>query len=154
MRLLTSEPNGGVNLLIERSPNHSAFTIVRYKELWGDQGAENDELSVNGTNVINAATAPITKRVIGMFAFDEGSDGASNVATPLPLVFAFPFLSGVDLFVPATAAADGTSAVALRSRGHGPLRVVNVPDFPSSTDSISVNLNDYDPVRGGHHRRR
>ena len=60
-------------------PGHSAFTIVRYKELWGDQGAENDELSVNGTNVINAATAPITKRVIGMFAFDAGSDNVSNV---------------------------------------------------------------------------
>ena len=83
VRLLTSEPNGGVNLLIARSPAHSAFTIVRYKELWGDQGAENDELFVNGTNVINAATAPITKRVIGMFAFDAGSDKVSNVTAPL-----------------------------------------------------------------------
>ena len=38
VRLLTSEPGGGVNILIERSPRHSALTIVRYKELWGDQG--------------------------------------------------------------------------------------------------------------------
>ena len=151
VRLLTSEPNGGVNLLIERSPNHSAFTIVRYKEFWGDQGAENDALYLNGTNVINAATAPITKRAIGMFAFDAGSDAVSNVSTPLPLIFSVPFLSGVDLFVPATATATGTSSVALRSRGAGPLRVVNVPDFPSSTDSISVNLNDYDPVWPRHH---
>ena len=79
VRLLTSKPDGGVNLLIERSPNHSAFTIVRYKEFWGDQGAANDALYLNGTNVINAATAPITKRAIGMFAFDAGSDGVSNV---------------------------------------------------------------------------
>ena len=151
VRLLTSEPNGGVNLLIERSPAHSALTIVRYKELWGDQGAQNDELFVNGTNVINAATAPITKRVIGMFAFDAGSDQVSNVSAPLPVVFSLPFLSGVDLFVPATASAGGTSSVALRSRGDAPLRVVNVPDFPSSTDSITVNLNDYDPVRPRDH---
>ena len=146
VRLLTSEPGAGVNLLIARSPAHSAFTIVRYKELWGDQGAQTDQLFVNGTNVINAATAPITKRVIGMFAFDAGSDRVSNVTAPLPVVFSLPFLSGVDLFVPATASAGGTSSVALRSRGDGPLRVVNVPDFPSSTDSITVNFNDYDPV--------
>jgi hypothetical protein len=101
--------------------------------------------------VINAATAPITKRAIAMFAFDAGSDAASNVSAPLPLLFSLPFLSGVDLFVPATAPATGTSSVALRSRGAGPLRVVNVPDFPSSTDSISVNLNDYDPVWPRHH---
>ena len=44
----------GVNLLIERSPRHSAVTIVRYKELWGDQGAESDVLSINGTDVVNA----------------------------------------------------------------------------------------------------
>ncbi len=154
VRLLTSEPDAGVNLLIERSPAHSAFTIVRYKELWGDQAAESDELSVNGTNVVNAATAPIAKRVIGMFAFDAGSDRVSNVTTPLPVVFSLPFLSGVDLFVPATASASGTSSVALRSRGAGPLRVVNVPDFPSSTDSISVNLNDYDAIPPRHHQWR
>jgi pimeloyl-ACP methyl ester carboxylesterase len=32
VRLLTSQPDGGVNLVIERSPRHSAVTIVRYKE--------------------------------------------------------------------------------------------------------------------------
>jgi pimeloyl-ACP methyl ester carboxylesterase len=151
VRLLTSEPGGGVNILIERSPRHSALTIVRYKELWGDQGAESDVLQINGTNVINAATAPITKRVIGMFAFDTGSDGVSNVATPHPVFFALPFLSGVDLFVPAAAPPVGTVSVALRSRGAGPVRTVNFPNFPSSTDAVSVNLADFEP--GWRYRR-
>ena len=57
--------------------------------------------------MINAATAPITKRVIGMFAFDTGSDGVSNVATPHPVFFALPFLSGVDLFIPAATPPSG-----------------------------------------------
>ena len=147
VRLLTSEPGGGVNILIERSPRHSALTIVRYKELWGDQGAENDSLLINGTNVINAATAPITKRVIGMFAFDTGSDGVSNVATPHPVFFALPFLSGVDLFIPAATPPTGTVSVALRSRGAGPVRTVNFPNFASSTDAVSVNLADYERGR-------
>jgi pimeloyl-ACP methyl ester carboxylesterase len=145
VRLLTSEPNGGVNLLIERSPRHAALTMVRYKEFWGDQGAESDQLSVNGTNVINAATAPITKRAIGVFAFDVGSDGVSDVSQPIPVVFGLPFLTGVDLFMPAASPPTGKVSVALRSRGAGPLRTVNFPNFPSSTDSVSVGLWDFEP---------
>jgi hypothetical protein len=147
VRLLTSQPGGGVNLVIERSPRHSAVTIVRYKELWGDQGAESDLLAVNGTNVLNAATAPITKRVIGMFAFDVGSDGVSNPTVPHPLLFSLPFLSGVDLFMPAAQPPSGKVTVALRSRGAGRLRRVTFPNFPSSTDSVSVGLNDFESTR-------
>jgi hypothetical protein len=147
VRLLTSQPNGGVNLLIERSPKHSVLTIVRYKELWGDQGAESDALSINGTGVVNPATAPIDKRVIGMFAFDTGSDGVSNVTVPHPVFFSLPFLSGVDLFLPAAAPPKGKVTVALRSRGAGATRVVNVPNFPSSTDSVTINLNDFEYTR-------
>jgi pimeloyl-ACP methyl ester carboxylesterase len=147
VRLLTSQPGGGVNLLIERSPNHSAVTIVRYKEFWGDQGAESDTLSVNGTNVLNPATAPITKRVIGMFAFDVGSDGASNVTVPHPVFFSLPFLSGVDLFLPAASPPAGRVTVALRSRGAGRTRELAFPNFPSSTDSVSVGLNDFESTR-------
>jgi pimeloyl-ACP methyl ester carboxylesterase len=145
VRLLTSTPTGGVNILIERGPNHGSLALVRYKELWGDQGAENDQLLINGTNVINAATAPISKRVIGMFAFDTGSDGVSNIASPHPVFFALPFLSGVDLFIPAATPATGTVPVALRSRGAGPLRTVNVPNFASATDAVSIGFNDYEP---------
>jgi len=144
VRLLTSQPNGGVNLLIERSPKHSAVIIVRYKEFWGDQGAESDVLAINSTGVVNAATAPIAKRVIGMFAFDTGSDGVSNVSVPHPVFFSLPFLSGVDLFLAAAAPPKGKVSVALRSRGAGPTRAVNVPNFPSSTDTVTVNLNDFE----------
>jgi pimeloyl-ACP methyl ester carboxylesterase len=147
VRLLTSQPGGGVNLLIERSPNHSAVTIVRYKEFWGDQGAESDLLAVNGTNLLNPATAPITKRVIGMFAFDVGSDGVSDVTVPHPVFFSLPFLSGVDLFIPAAEPPTGKVTVSLRSRGAGRTRKVTFPNFASSEHSVSVGLNDFESTR-------
>ena len=50
----------------------------------------------------------------------------------------------MDLFLPAAAPPKGKVSVALRSRGAGPTRVVNVPNFPSSTDSVTVNLNDFE----------
>jgi pimeloyl-ACP methyl ester carboxylesterase len=154
VRLLTSEPGAGVNLLIERSPRHAALTLLRYKEFWGDQGAESDVLEIDGTNVLNPATAPITKRAIGLFAFDVGSDGVSNVSTPHPVLSSLPFLTGVDLFLPAAAPPEDSITVALRSRGTGPVRTVSFPNFPSSTDSVSVNLWDYEPDREHRHPKR
>ena len=85
---------------IASSDNHSAVTIVRYKEFWGDRGAENDVLAINGTDVINATTAPsgtVGKASSAFFAFDVGSDGVSNL-TSVPFPFPFlSFLTGADL---------------------------------------------------------
>jgi hypothetical protein len=144
VRLLTTEPNTGLNALTEKSDRHAVLVVTRNKELWGDQGAANDILMINGTNVINAATSPQSKRTIGLFAFDAGSDGQSNVCAPLPAFFSLPFISGVDLVVPASRPPDGRILVRLRSRGRGRARTINIPDLPSSTDRISVQLNDFE----------
>ena len=144
VRLLTSVPGTGLDALVDRSDNHTSLVVNRYKEMWGDQGVENDIVEINGTNVCNAATCPINKRVIGMFAFDKGSDGVSNVAAPIAAFFAQPFISGVDLFIPASADASGTASVDLLSRGAGPVRSVNFPNFPSTTDRVTVQLNDFE----------
>jgi pimeloyl-ACP methyl ester carboxylesterase len=155
LRLLTTNPGEGVNLLIERSDRHTHVTVVRYKEFWGDQGAQSDVLQINGQDVVTPATSPLQKPnfggVIGMFAFDRGSDGVSNLTAPHPVFFSLPFLSGVDLFIPAADPPTGTVSVALRSRGAGPVRRVNFPNFRSTTDSVSVNLNDYEST--GRRRR-
>lgn len=144
VRLLTSEAGSPLDLLTEKSPNHVSMVATRNKELWGDQGAENDVLEVGGTNVCNAATCPINKRVIGMFAFDVGSDGATNLAAPIPALFALPFLSGVDHFIPAAPGGTGKVSVSLTSRGVGPARTVNFPNRPSTTDQVTVQLNDFE----------
>jgi pimeloyl-ACP methyl ester carboxylesterase len=151
VRLLTSVPGQGLDALVDRSPNHSALVVTRNKELWGDQGAESDLLELNGTNVCNAATCPISKRVIGMFAFDAGSDGVTNLTAPLPTFFALPFISGVDLFLPAATPPTGKVSVTLTSRGEGPPRTVNTPNFASSTDRVTVQLNDFEQAFSGKH---
>jgi Lipase C-terminal domain/Lipase (class 2) len=144
VRLLTSEPGSALDLLTEKSPGHVSMVATRNKELWGDQSAENDLLEINGTNVCNAATCPINKRVIGMFAFDVGSDGATNLSAPIAALFALPFISGVDHFIPAVADGAGKVSVSLTSRGAGPARTVNFPNRPSTTDQVTVQLNDFE----------
>ncbi len=130
VRLLTAEPNSGLDLLITKGDGHSAVIVTRNKELWGDQGAQNDILTINGTNVVNAATAPQAKRAIALFAFDSGADGQSNLGVALPAFASLPFISGVDLAIPAGRPPTGRISVRLRSRGKGPARTISFPNFP------------------------
>jgi hypothetical protein len=120
------------------------MVLIRYKELWGDQGAENDVLRINGTNICNAATCPIDKRVNAVFAFDRGTDEQTDLSAPNPAFSSLPFITGVDIFVPAAIPATGNVSVALRSRGAGPIRTLNFPNFASTRHLITVQLNDYE----------
>jgi pimeloyl-ACP methyl ester carboxylesterase len=146
VRLLYSD---AVESALERGEGQAAGLILRYKELWGDQGAQNDVIEVNGENLCNAAVCPIDKRVIGIFVFDRGSDGRSNLAEPDPVFSGLPFLTAVDLFMPAARPPTGTTSFSLRSRGQGPVRTLNVPNFPSTTDGAVVYFNDFDPAASG-----
>jgi hypothetical protein len=144
IRLLTNVPGTSFDLILSRSVNHVDLIMVRYKELWGDQGSQNDVLTVNGTNVINAATSPISHRTNAMFAFDQGSDGVSDVSSPIPVFFGIPFVSAVDLFIPAASPPTGTVRVDLTSRGSGPTRAVSFPNYPSSNNTVTVQFNDFE----------
>lgn len=144
IRLLASPPTGGIGDLVEQSDRHAALTIVRYKEWFGDQGTDGDALEINGVNILNAANSPISKLAIGVFAFDAGSDGVSNVTTPIPGLSGLPFLAGVDIFMPATTPPNATVSVASTPRGGGGrIEIVNVPNWASSTDTVTIQFNDY-----------
>jgi Lipase C-terminal domain/Lipase (class 2) len=144
IRLLTNVPGTSFDLIMDRSPNQVNLIMVRYKEFWGDQGTQNDALTVNGTNVINAATSPIDHRTNAMFAFDEDSDGVSDVSSPIPVFFGIPFVSAVDLFIPGASPPGGTVRVDLTSRGGGPRRELSFPNYPSSNNTISLQFNDFE----------
>lgn len=145
VRLLSSAPGEGIEVLItDRPDNASGLLAVRYKEFWGDQGAQSDVLKINGQNVLNPATSPIDKRTNGVFVLDAGSDGVSDPSAPLEPFFSLPFLTGVDLFLPAASPPKGRVSVALRSRGSESTRKLNFPNFASSTDLVTVHFRDYE----------
>lgn len=150
IRLLTSEPGTGIDLLREKGPDHSSISVTRYKEWWGDQGTGSDTLAIDGQQILNAANAPRTKRVNAIFTFDAGSDRVTNLAAPLPALFALPFITGMDVYVPATARHDDPVRITTTSRTAPDERVtVNVPNWPSTDHHVSVQLWDFDQ-RGRH----
>ncbi|MFC7533876.1 alpha/beta hydrolase [Actinoplanes sp. GCM10030250] len=139
VRLLTSRPGEGIGALVDTSDRHTALTFQRQKEWWGDQG---DHLWINGTNILNSANAPRAKRVIGVFAFDDGSDGVTDLTAPIPEIFAVTFMTGMDVFIPAAQRRLGTVPIVVKSRGGG-FTHLPVPNWRSSTHRVSIEIDDH-----------
>jgi pimeloyl-ACP methyl ester carboxylesterase len=136
----------GLAPFIDSSPNHASVTVLRNKEFCGDRGAASDALLLDGVDVINLTTAPcvtVGGSAVAFFAFDDNSDGVSNVnSVPFPFSF-LAFLSAADLFIPTDP--PGTIPVVTVPRGDvGATRTVNVPNLPSSEARVVIQLNDFE----------
>jgi hypothetical protein len=95
--------------------------------------------------VINSATAPRARRVLAVFNFDKNSDGVSDTGASLAPFNSIGFLTGVDVFIPASPDASGTIAVReTMRRPHAQTQTTRVPDWPSDRHSVSVYFKDYD----------
>lgn len=141
VRLLTNRPGEGIGARVPVSSRHSALSISRYKEWWGDQGTSGDTLAINGTNIVNAVTAPRDKRAIGIFAHDQNADGRTNLAVAIP-DFDETFITAADIYIPASPNGTGTATVVAQSRAGGGTHQFVVPNWPSNTDRISINVPD------------
>src|SRR5690606_27502791 len=98
-------------------------------------------LQVNGTELVSELTAPLLKRLSVLFLHDRDSDGVSNLEALDPDFAELPFMSGLDLYVPASAQGSNTIEVRLQSRRGGPEQVINVPNWPSDeVRSVSVQF--------------
>jgi pimeloyl-ACP methyl ester carboxylesterase len=145
VRLLSSVTGEGIELLLEPNDANSGMVIVRYKEFWGDHGGgENDVLTVEGQNVVTPVLSPISNTTNAIFVFDDDGDGMSDLSAPDPLIAALPFLTHADVFIPAAEPPNDTVEVSLRSRGRGPTRSLNFPNFRSSTDRVSLMFQDFE----------
>lgn len=159
VRLLSSIPGEGVELLLTFSDQSTGFVASRYKELWGDAGAQSDVLTVNGLNVLTPATSPVSNTTNGIFVGDFNEDGQTDISAPNPVLFSLPFLTGVDVFIPAASPPNDTVRVALTSRGKGKPRSLNFPNWRSSTDRVSLIFSDHEqrakkPRKKGNGKRR
>jgi len=150
IRLLESPPGPtGLDYYTVTSANQSDLVISRNREFWGDQGVNNgvnnnDILAINGVNIVNAATCPLSSLINGIFVFGEGPDGVSNLNQPIPFFAAIPFLTGVDLYIPGANPPDGRIRLVLMPRGgEGKMQVLNVPNWASTTDRILIQFNDF-----------
>ncbi|MGA2284949.1 MAG: alpha/beta hydrolase [Dehalococcoidia bacterium] len=144
IRLQTEPPNTGLGLITDMSPNQTDLIIIRYKELWGDQGANNDVLTVDGSNVISPATHPLARFINGTFVFDKGSDKVSHLGVVVPPFNLITFLTAVDLYIAAATPPNATVSSVLTPRdAGGKTDVINVPNWASTTDRVTLQFRDF-----------
>jgi hypothetical protein len=144
IRLLTSPVGGGLAAYMNYDQGQSNIVISRDKEIWGDQGVENDILAINGTNIVNDATCSINERISSIFVYDYLSDQVSDIFESIWFFGSIHFITGVDLFIPAADPPEGRIRLAMTQRGgYGLMQVINIPNLPSTTDRISVQFNDF-----------
>ena len=127
-------------------PGSLSFVSIRYKELWGDQEGESDQLLVDGLNICTETLCPISKQVNAFFGFDRNRDGQTDLSQPDPVLSALPFIQGADVYARASSPPDDTVSFQLISRGGGEVRTLNVPNWDAVTDGVTLQWNDFDKL--------
>lgn len=129
-------------------PGSMSVLMIRYKEFWGDQGAHNDRLLINGLNVCTPKLCPISKLVNAFFAFDSKHDHKTDLSQPDPGLSGVPFIQGADVYIPASTPPKGTVTFRLRSRGSRRARTLKVPDWEATPDGngVVIQWNDFDKL--------
>jgi pimeloyl-ACP methyl ester carboxylesterase len=128
------------------SPDRTGMAVIRYKEFWGDRGAENDVLSIDGIDVINPVTAPsgaVGTASVAFFVLDVGQDGITDLETvPFPFT-TLAFLTGADLYL--SALPPTPLRIVTVPRGDtAATRTVTIRRIPSTQGRVVVFLHDFE----------
>jgi hypothetical protein len=147
VRLNAARPGTGLEAFTPKSDETTNMVVVRQREFWGDQGASSDVLTIEGTNVLTPLTSPRLATNLALFAQDDGLDGVTSlekgVLFPFNLV---AFITAADVATPASPGGAGTVALTETARGSGRTATLNVPNWPSTTDRMTVQFRDTDQV--------
>ena len=142
IRLLGSAP---IEQYTGKSPKSSGAVMIRYKEYWGNEPGQNDELLVNGLNVCTEALCPWKKLVNAFFAFNwEGKE--ETTLKEDPVLSKLPFIQGAQVYIPASSPPNATVSYQLNSRGGGGVRTLNIPNWEGTTDQVQIFWNDFESL--------
>lgn len=147
-RLQSSRAGQGIEGFLPADGEATGFVVQRQREFWGDQGPASDELFIDGLNVLTPAISPRDRGQgsgvnLAVFLYDQGGDRITDLERgPLPPFNSIIFFTAADVFVPAMFEGGGTVAIDLVTRG-GARTSLNVPNWPSSSNRISVMFNDF-----------
>ncbi len=162
VRFNTSIPGAGIGENLSKTANHTSILVTRDKEMWGDQGASNDSLEIDGLDVLDSPAgltgAALLKRLSGLFLMDWGTDKTAfssprnpanppdqltDLSAPIGGYFALlPFMSAFDVYIPANPARAVTLELTSRG-GQGVTQVIRVPAWRSDQVRVSVHFRDF-----------
>jgi Lipase C-terminal domain/Lipase (class 2) len=126
-------------------PGRSGAVMIRYKEYWGDEPGQNDELLVNGLELCTAKLCPWAKEVNAYFAFDwEGKE--ESTLNEEPALSKLPFIQAAQVYIKGSEPPNATVSYQLGSRGGGGLRTLNVPNWEGTKGQVEIFWNDFESL--------
>jgi pimeloyl-ACP methyl ester carboxylesterase len=151
VRLLSSPPDGTTRANTNVGDDHAAIVAIRMREWYAADdpdlpGDERDVLEVSGDGgePVNVMTGFVGNGAIGLHLHDDAATPGESTLAALPYFSSQPFQSGIDVFLPASEAAEGTITVTNTPRGDTERpQTLNVANWPSSGHSISVMFADH-----------
>jgi hypothetical protein len=150
VRLLSSPPDGATRANTNVGDGHSSLIAIRMREWYANDdpdldGDERDilEISTGDEPPVNVV-AEYGNGAIELHIHDDAAKPGQSTLEALPYFSRQPFQSGVDVFMPASDAADETITVTNIPRGATDKpQTFNVPNWSSTRHSISVVFTDY-----------
>ena len=119
--------------------------MIRYKEYWGNEPGQNDELLVNGLEVCTPSLCPWQKKVNAYFAFNwEGKE--ESTLNEEPALSKLPFIQAAQVFIPASEPPNAIVSYQLSSRGGGGVRTLNVANWNGPTNQVQIFWNDFESL--------
>jgi predicted esterase len=142
IRLLGSVP---ISTEAGKFPGRTGAVQIRYKELWGNEPGQNDELLINGLELCTPTLCPWEKEVNAYFAFDwEGKE--ESTLNEEPALSKLPFIQAAQVYLRGHTPTDEVVHYQLNSRGGGGLRTLNVPNWEGTTNQVEIFWNDFDSI--------
>jgi hypothetical protein len=142
IRLLGSVP---ISTEAGKFPGRTGAVQIRYKELWGNEPGQNDELLINRLELCTAKLCPWEKEVNAYFAFDwEGKE--ESTLNEEPALSKLPFIQAAQVYVRGHTPPDEIVHYQLNSRGGGGLRTLNVPNWEGTTNQVEIFWNDFESI--------
>ncbi|SDF51071.1 hypothetical protein SAMN05660485_03523 [Blastococcus fimeti] len=144
VRLLSSEPDGTIRQNTNLGDDHTALVIMRMRE-WHAQGDPDVlEIGVDDGEPVDVITDFVGNSAIGLHVHDDAATPGESTQALLPYFGEQPFQSGIDVFLPADADADGTVTARNLPRGDASRpQTLNVPNWPSSGHTVSLVFADW-----------
>jgi Lipase C-terminal domain/Lipase (class 2) len=143
IRLLGSVP---IEQDTGKFPGSSGAVMIRYKEYWGNEPGQNDELRVGGLELCTPSLCPWAKKVNAYFAFNwEGKQ--ESTLNEEPTLSKLPFIQAAQVYIPASSPPNATVSYQLNSRGGGGARTLNIPNWDGVTNQVQIFWNDYESLK-------
>jgi pimeloyl-ACP methyl ester carboxylesterase len=151
VRLLSSGPDGATRMNTNTGDDHAAVIAIRMREWYATDDTDLDgdqrdvlEVGVRGdADPVDVLEDYVGNATIGLHIHDDAASPGETTLVGLPYFSTQPFQSGIDVFLPASPTGEGTITVSNVPRGDRQrVQTLNVPNWPSATNAISVVFTD------------